>query len=420
LALLLFFRSGVHGQSFDSADRFGVGVVGEGISDYDVEQLRASWYVDWGAREDPPHPAGMEYVQMVRLHQKTLCWPTRTRDRTACPYLDEYVLTYPGSLSEVASIAQSNPGSLWLIGNEMDRRDWEGGGQDEMLPELYAQAYYDLYHFIKASDPTARIAIGAVVQPTPLRLEYLDKVVAEYESITNGDMIPVDVWNIHNMILREVIYQYGADIPPGSDAFAGGNCKDEHSEPRQCTYEDADDIGLFQQQILDFRQWMKDKGERNKPLIISEYSVLYGKHQGFDYQRVKDYLYATFDYLTTATDTQLGYPADGNRLVQRWAWYSLNDTSFEGALTHHHLFTDTFEIVDLGVDYSNYVNALCYGSDIDCDCDVDVADIQMVAGRWRCESGEPCYYAWYDLDGDQVVSVVDIMQVAADWSWACP
>lgn len=31
---------------------------------------------------------------------------------------------------------------------------------------------------------------------------------------------------------------------------------------------------------------------------------------------------ATFDYLLTATNPQTGYPPDGNRLVQRMAWYA--------------------------------------------------------------------------------------------------
>jgi hypothetical protein len=147
------------------------------------------------------------------------------------------------------------------------------------------------------------------------------------------------------MILREGINQYGADIPPGNDAYWG----------KLYTWEDADDISIFKQQIEDFRQWMKDKGEQDKPLIISEYSVLYGEDQGFDYQRVTDYMYATFDYMTAATSSSIGYPDDGNRLVQRWAWYSLNDADFEGAKTHHHLFNpETKEIARLGVDYGTY------------------------------------------------------------------
>jgi hypothetical protein len=71
-----------------------------------------------------------------------------------------------------------------------------------MLPELYAHACYELHHLIKNADPTALVAIGGVVQPTPLRLEYLDEVLAEYQG-RHGMMTPVDVWNIHNMIVRE-------------------------------------------------------------------------------------------------------------------------------------------------------------------------------------------------------------------------
>jgi hypothetical protein len=350
--LFLLLWSGVLGAPLEARYRFGVGVAQGSIEDYDVEQLRAGWYVNWHTTMNPSTSAGMEYVQMVRLHQLTACWPQQTRDREECPYVEPYTYTlwspgtksHPGNLSDVALVAQVNPGSLWLIGNEMDRRDWEGGGQDEMLPQLYAQAYHELYHVIKDADPAASVAIGGVVQPTPFRLEYLDEVLDEYQA-RYGAMIPVDVWNIHNMILREGIYQYGADIPPGNDAYWG----------MLYTFDDADDIEVFKQQIRDFRQWMKDKGERDKPLIISEYSVLYGESQGFDYQRVKDYLYATFDFLTTATDASLGYPADDNRLVQRWAWYSLDDAEFEGAVTHHHLFDpQAHQIVQLGVDYGTY------------------------------------------------------------------
>lgn len=346
VTLFLILRMHVLAAPADDRHRFGFGAARGSITDYDVDQLRAGWYVDWAARMNPPRPAGLEFMQMVRLHQLTECWPQRTRDRVECPYVEPYTYTLksPTTRSAVVAIAQANPASLWLIGNEMDRRDWEGGGQDEMLPELYARAYHELYHLIKEADPQAEIAIGGVVQPTPLRLEYLDKVLAEYQT-RYGSMIPVDVWNIHNMILREVKYQYGAEIPPGSDAVMGVTY----------TYDDADDVDIFQQQIEDFRQWMKDKGERDKPLIISEYSVLYGEAQGFDYQRVTDFMYATFDYLTTATDPDLGYPADENRLVQRWAWYSLDDASFESHETRHHLFDPvTKDIVQLGIDYGEY------------------------------------------------------------------
>ena len=327
LALAIRTSSGAVGVYLSSSQRFGVGVnLQEGpIEDYDVSQLHAGWYVDWGARLDPPHPVGMEYVQMIRVSGGTY---------------------YPG-LATLGAIVDDNLGSLWLIGNEPDCI-W----QDNSPPSEYAAVYHELYNFLKDRDPSAKIAIGGIVQPTPLRLEYLDMVLDVYQNLY-GEMMPVDVWNIHNMILREAscaVYPgscWGCEIPPGIEADHG------------MLYEiqDNDDIVIFQQQIVAFRQWMKEKGERDKPLIVSEYGVLMPGIYGFDYARVKAFMYASFDYLTTATDGSLGYPADGNRLVQRWAWYSLNDDDFEGWSSHHHLFNpQTKQITQLGIDYGSYTS----------------------------------------------------------------
>jgi hypothetical protein len=57
--------------------------------------------------------------------------------------------------------------------------------------------------------------------------------------------------------------------------------------------------------------------------------------------------------------------------------------------------------------------------DLDCDCDVDVADVMMVASKWRCQLGDACYDAHCDLDGDGGIDIVDIMQVAAHWGEVC-
>ena len=43
----------------------------------------------------------------------------------------------------------------------------------------------------------------------------------------------------------------------------------------------------------------------------------------FNPTRVAEFVGASFDYLMTATDPQIGHPHDGNRLVQQWLWYSL-------------------------------------------------------------------------------------------------
>lgn len=57
--------------------------------------------------------------------------------------------------------------------------------------------------------------------------------------------------------------------------------------------------------------------------------------------------------------------------------------------------------------------------DLDCSCLVDVADIMLVAGCWRCECWDSCYDPRYDHDGDCIITVVDIMKVAANWGATC-
>jgi RHS repeat-associated protein/uncharacterized repeat protein (TIGR01451 family) len=62
----------------------------------------------------------------------------------------------------------------------------------------------------------------------------------------------------------------------------------------------------------------------------------------------------------------------------------------------------------------------CYATDLDCDHDVDEADVQLVADHWNCASGEPCYAAAYDLDGNGVVDAFDLAWVANDYDTTSP
>jgi hypothetical protein len=208
--------------------------------------------------------------------------------------------------------AVSNPGSVWLIGNEPDV-PW----QDNTSPERYAELYHELYQLLKAADPTCQVAIGGVSQPTPLRMAYLDRVLSAYES-QYGEPMPVDLWNVHNFILREERGSWGVSIPPGMDGAVG------------TLYEvrDHDDLEAFKNQIVTFRRWMAERGQRDRPLVVSEYGILMPPDYGFDEARVQAFMYATFDHFLTATDEKVGYPRDGNRLVQWWAWYSLADTIY--------------------------------------------------------------------------------------------
>ena len=275
---------------WDGRPRWGVGVAIGPISRYNIKPLRLGWYLDWRARPDPPRPEGIEYVQMVRLRGGKLT---------------------PG-VEEISQIAQSNPGSLWLIGNEPDVK-W----QDNVSPASYAEFYHKAYQAIKSADPTAKVAIGGVSQPTPLRLKYLELILQAYRE-RFGEEIPVDIWNIHNFILREERGSWGVDIPPGIE------------EDRGELYEvdDSGNIEAFRRHIVNFRRWMAEHGFQKHPLIVSEYGIPMPEDYGFPPERVVAFLRGTFEFFLTATDPALGDPADGYRLVQRWCWYSLDDTTY--------------------------------------------------------------------------------------------
>jgi len=283
-------------------ERFGVGVAREygDITDYDVGSLHIGWYMDWSYRADPPHPEGIEYVQLVRVRPE---W-------------------FPPNWTTLGEAVRANPGSLWLIGNEPDASP---GIMDCQAPETYATAYHDVYTFIKAQDPTARVGPGGVIEPTPLRLRYLDMVLAAYQS-QYGMPLPADVWTTHVQILQERRNDWGAGIPQGIPDDTG----------RLYSIQDNADPDIFAQLVREMRTWMAQRGLRDKPLIISEYGVLmpslylcYCYDYAIGNAMVINFMTRSFDFLLTATDPDIGYPADDNRLVQRWSWYSLNDKPYD-------------------------------------------------------------------------------------------
>ena len=55
--------------------------------------------------------------------------------------------------------------------------------------------------------------------------------------------------------------------------------------------------------------------------------------------------------------------------------------------------------------------------DLNGDGVVDVVDIMMVASRWNSKTGDSTYDSLCDLNGDGVIDISDIMMVAAQWGW---
>jgi hypothetical protein len=297
-------------------DRFGFGAAVLPPDQLAVDRLGAGWYVDWTTQADPSRPHGMEYVQMIRVRGANLSPSGESLER----------------------IARQNPGSLWIVGNEPDVL-W----QDSVTPTEYAAVYHEAYTLLKRADPTCQVAIAGVSQASPLRLQYLDMILDAYQTLY-GERIPVDVWNVHGFILREERDSWGVGIPLGISVDRG----------RLFELEDHDNMEIFRDQIVAFRRWMEERGEGEKPLIVSEYGILMPSEYGFSEEEVRDFMLATFDFFTTATDPTLGYPADGNRLVQRWAWYSLSDTVYS---TGNLFDPATGQVTTLGLAYGNYTSS---------------------------------------------------------------
>lgn len=318
--------------------RYGAAFVWEFAgSDAWIPTLGAGWYMTaaaWPAAVPPEN--GAEFVHVVRVRQDIV------NGQRLPTYRFEPALTD----AELGQLINANPGRLWLIGNEPEVGNVV---QDNTMPAVYARAYHDAYHFIKQRDLSAQVGIAGLSMMTPGRLQYLDIVWSTYLQTFGGPM-PVDVWNMHLYVLSEIRpwdngpsdgkVALGTDPAVAIKAPAGNPASECPRDDVYCRAE-HDDITIFAQQVRNMRTWMKAHGQQNKPLILSEYSILYpfvdyddpvhptqcflmDEFQGcFTPDRVSSFMRATFDFLENARDPALGLPYDDNRLVQQWLWYSL-------------------------------------------------------------------------------------------------
>lgn len=301
----------------------GYGLVGalEDVTAAADAGLRFGHYAFWRTVADLPDIAGLEYWQMVRLGQ-----------------IGE-AGQWPAIRAEMEAVLSERPGSYWLIGNEPDVR-W----QDNVSPERYAELYHDIYAFIKDRDPSARVAAGGIALPTPLRLRYLDRVLAHYES-TYGEPLPTDLWHIHTFTLREEQDSWGIGIPPGMAESAG----------ELYEIEDHGDIELLKQHVNAFREWMAANGYADAPLAVTEFGILLPEDYGFPIEVVSRYMLESLEFFRTGTG-ETGLLADGNRLVQYWFWYSTYDG---GAYpTGNLLDVPTGEVTELGEIYRAFIDEI--------------------------------------------------------------
>jgi hypothetical protein len=302
---------------------------GDQIGDYDVSQLCAGWYHNWATRTFPATPDGIEFVQTIRV--KTF------------PVNDPESYDW----NALQKLVRANPGALWQIGNEPDGDRW--ASCDNRTPTDYAVIFKLFHDRIKAVDPTALIANGPIIEASPVRVDcWLTRVWNEYQRLY-GEPMPVDVWNIHEQLLDEAP-EVGASIPLTCDPALGMHYSQQQN----------DSLEVFIDHVLRMRQWMKNHGQRNKPLIVSEYGVMMPEGAGFTQDRVSQFLESTVNFMLYTTNANLGMPDDGDRLVQRWAWYSLN-LPMDEQLYNGSLFdNETHALTEVGRTYARLACAAAH------------------------------------------------------------
>ena len=322
--------------------RYGVVAGATEPQEFDlIENLSAGWYMDFGRQMSPRGAPELEYVQLLHISQDR---PVEDPFEDPCGPDYGYVITPALTAEGLGALVTANPDTVWVIGNEPERIR-----QDDVCPQQYAEAYHDAYHFIKAWDPTAKVAVAGLVEVTPGRLQYLDIVRDTYQE-KYGRSMPVDVWTMHIYILPET-GDGDAHIALGTDPELAIGHSFDCSDPDTLCHAEHDDIDLFIEQVVRMRRWMKRNGYQDKPLLLTEYGVNLPYHypteenpdgrcavercdegpsvycfcddndETFHPERVADFMEATFDYLEGAVNSNLGYPDDGYRMVQQWMWY---------------------------------------------------------------------------------------------------
>ncbi|MDX9851979.1 MAG: hypothetical protein RBT01_15820 [Anaerolineaceae bacterium] len=347
--------------------RFGItaplGVVG-----YDLSTIHALTYLDW-AKESSTVPAGVEYIHVIRV--------------------GDDVYNNGGLLTKLPITISNNIGDVWIIGNEPDRFC----DQDSVNPELYGQRYFEIATLIRSLDPTAKLGFGSIVQPTPIRIRYLQRALDRLIELSgNNEELAfglIDIWSIHAFILNEKPYNWGADVPVGFYTYdkilleeaQRGHCytgeqyeTDINDAIVISDFSDTYSIEIFKERIYYFRNWLNSIGESNKPLWITEYGSLFpdwevkcqiepgldceSPYNGWPFQEnSKKYLIDTFNFLLYTSDPVIGFPLDDHHLVQRWFWYSLNGNREEFGGTLFDPNNDK-QITNLGIAYKNYIELL--------------------------------------------------------------
>ena len=195
----------------------------------------------------------------------------------------------------LAAMRAGGPSAWWSLGNEPN---------DPHQDNVSAEEYAGLYALFENWAAAARCH----VVPAGIANADWNWAAAFREAFRRqiGRYPRVDAWNIHNYILE-----------PGLDPYDGKE---------------------FQRRILAFRRWMESIGDGGKPLLLTEFGVLYGSgccgRPVDPPARVQAFLRESVDWLAQSGQ------------VSAWSWFATDAGPYNGSL-----LTPTGELNALGQQY---------------------------------------------------------------------
>jgi len=269
-----------------------------------------------GAMRLPPHPrprsgvaviawpgsSVMDRLGPVWYYQYSFAGPSiwgHQRVYLVPPHFDDESL-----LSTMRRVADKEPGSWWIVGNEPNDPN-----QDDLTPAAYAAFYHRVERLANRADLSLRLVpAGLADADWRWAQAFRESYHAQY-----GRYPRVHAWNIHNYVLDPPFSQY--------------------------------DLGEFQRRILAFRAWMALAGEAKKPLLLTEYGVLYGSGC-CDRPMESPDLGVQFMRQATLWLEQTDH-------VQAWCWFSLDSKQqFNGDL-----LSPSGELSVFGQEYATLVQS---------------------------------------------------------------
>lgn len=314
--------------------------------------LQAGWYYDWsdgkGSLGGPFNEYNLTYMPLVGGYNNGF-------PQSSCQNLKRQVGSNPNKYPD---------NTLWTVGNEI-------GWDDNRDPNTYASDFNNWYQCLKSINPTYQVGTGAMLLnfklPQNSANPQLICVPSTYQAV-EGDktyysgntffknFISILKNSYHIKPDSVIIHVYTACNPAnGQGGYGFGNWAR---------------IDLFKEYVKTYRQLMMENGLRDRDMIIKESGPLYGsdidKVVGRTLNRQEKmnwmvgYMNETIQFLMTETSNETGQIYDGNRLVQKWAWFPFSGFEWvDGPDTYNYMaLYDKYTRVktQLGIRYAQLIN----------------------------------------------------------------